>query len=396
MKPIFVLFIFLFSGFSFARGVLPKAGMWRLELTYPHGKIPFLIEFEPGKRQWNAVLINGKEQIILDEIKATDKKWIIPLGTYSTTLELNFLSRTDVKGEFIAPGKPPVPVIGSFGGYRRFPRPKKDPSITLSGKWSTVLVDDQGGKTEAIALFEQTGQTLNATILTPSGDYRYMDGYVEGDEFKVAGFDGVFHFLFEGKLAGKKLSGQLISRKLTTFTAELNPKAELPSALEHTKAGEIQFKFKDTTGKEISLSDPRFQNKPVILQIFGSWCPNCIDETAFLNDWYKKTGGQKVELISLAFERLDSEASALKQLQRFVKKRDVAYPMLLAGSTDQEKPMDKIPTLTGFMAFPTTIFLNEKHQVKKIHAGFMGPGTGVYYSQFQQFFHETIKELAKE
>jgi hypothetical protein len=32
-------------------------------------------------------------------------------------------------------------------------------------------------------------------------------------------------------------------------------------------------------------------------------------------------------------------------------------------------------------------------QVKKIHTGFSGPGTGVYYAQFKEDFNETVNEL---
>ncbi len=38
--------------------------------------------------------------------------------------------------------------------------------------------------------------------------------------------------------------------------------------------------------------------------------------------------------------------------------------------------------LNGISSFPTTIFIDKKGMVRKIHTGFYGPGTGDYYADY--------------
>jgi hypothetical protein len=52
--------------------------------------------------------------------------------------------------------------------------------------------------------------------------------------------------------------------------------------------------------------------------------------------------------------------------------------------------------LNGIKAFPTLIIIGKGGDVRHIHTGFTGPGTGVYYQQFQQRFNELLNELLAE
>jgi hypothetical protein len=52
--------------------------------------------------------------------------------------------------------------------------------------------------------------------------------------------------------------------------------------------------------------------------------------------------------------------------------------------------------LNSVIAFPTTIFIGKDGKVKKIHTGFTGPSTGIYYYQFKEHFNETVNELLAE
>ena len=42
------------------------------------------------------------------------------------------------------------------------------------------------------------------------------------------------------------------------------------------------FSFPDLNGKVVSNTDSRFRGKVVLINITGSWCPNCHDEAPFL------------------------------------------------------------------------------------------------------------------
>lgn len=400
MMRLCCLALILSTAFSaMARGVRPKSGMWRFELRYPNVSIPFLVELEPTRKGWQGVLINGAERIPLNNIYVSKGRWIVPLQTYQNHLELHINSRSSISGYFVKTAKSPdekIPLRGTHGAFRRFNRSNEKPTIALTGKWSMEIVTADGGKSQAIALFDQTGSTLKASILTPSGDYRYINGVVSGNEFETAAFDGVFNFLFKGKLEGDTLTGVIASKTESKFTAKRDPNAALPDPYKQTTVEGINFSMPDSlTGKTVSLTDPVFKDKPVVIQIFGTWCPNCMDELAFLAPWYQDNKQRGIEVLALSFERAPTADAAKKHLAMVVKKREIPYPVLVAGTSSDDKPETKLPGIKNFLSFPTTIFLNKQHQVYKVHTGFNGPGTGIYYDEFKKSFNATVDELLK-
>jgi len=393
----FVMLLLMVSFAHARRSAGPKAGVWRFELKYPNKvDVPFLLELEPGRKGWGATLINGKERLDLEPIQVSKGKWIVALQTYENYLEFTELSPNRIHGFFVKPNRKPeerIPLEGRPGTFRRFDRSTKSATISLSGQWAMELTDAAGKKTQAIALFDQSGNSLQASIMTPTGDYRYIDGYVSENEFETGAFDGVYNFVFRGKLDGKTLKGELASKSISTFTAVRDGRAKLPDPMKQTQVESINFSFLDLNGKTVSLGD--FAGKPVVIQIFGSWCPNCIDELGFLAPWYERNKSRGVEVIALSFERALSQEEAFKHLKMVAKKRKIPYPVLLAGATADDSPATKLPGIKNFMSFPTTIFLNRKHQVHKVHAGFNGPGTGLHYNEFQKMFEQSILEIEK-
>ena len=45
------------------------------------------------------------------------------------------------------------------------------------------------------------------------------------------------------------------------------------------------------------------------------------------------------------------------------------------------------------MAFPTTLFLSKDNKLKKVHTGFSGQATGVFFKKFQDEFESILLEL---
>jgi thiol-disulfide isomerase/thioredoxin len=159
----------------------------------------------------------------------------------------------------------------------------------------------------------------------------------------------------------------------------------------------IGFRFPDLDSQLVSLNDMRFRDKAVVIQIMGSWCPNCMDETAFLSEYYRNNRQRGIEMIALAYEYSTDFQRARKSLMKFRDKFDVQYPMLITGVTsgDSLKTEKTLPQLTPIKAFPTTIFVGRDGKVKKIHAGFYGPGSGPYYEAYKKEFEETLQALLK-
>ena len=144
----------------------------------------------------------------------------------------------------------------------------------------------------------------------------------------------------------------------------------------------VEFVFEDMDGETVSLSDPQFADKVVIVQIMGSWCPNCKDETAYLVSLYNRLHEQGLEVVSLAFEKSDNRETNLRSLKRLRDHFNVPYPILLAGMASKMEAAEKLPMLNHVLSFPTTVYIDRSGEVRRVHTGFSGPGTGEYYSEF--------------
>ena len=132
----------------------------------------------------------------------------------------------------------------------------------------------------------------------------------------------------------------------------------------------------------------------------GTWCPNCLDESKYFANYYEgsKAQGDDFEIIALAFEYAKTEAIAFDRIKRLKDKIDIQYPILLAqyGTSDKVKAQEKLPMLNHVLSYPTSIFIDKKGKVRKIHTGFNGPATGEKYSEFKEEFESFVALLLSE
>jgi len=269
----------------------------------------------------------------------------------------------------------------------------------ISGRWLAIFTNGNDRDT-TIGEFKQADNMLTGTFLTTTGDYRYLEGTVSGNKLYLSSFDGGHAFLFTATIKDNNTieNGKFGSDR---WTAVKNENAELPDAYSLTvlKPGykKLAFTFKDINGKEVSLSDNIFKNKVVIVQFMGSWCPNCMDETAYLVNYYKKYHAKGVEVVGLAYERTTDFARSQKTLSQLKDRFNIPYPLLITGYTSAKgEPLKSMPMLADFKAFPTTIIIDKKGDVRKIHTGFSGPGTGGHYTEFINEFEKLTDDLLAE
>jgi hypothetical protein len=105
-----------------------------------------------------------------------------------------------------------------------------------------------------------------------------------------------------------------------------------------------------------------------------------------------------VEVVGLAYEYSEDWNRSKASVQKFKDRFDVQYPLLITGVTvnDSLRTEKTLPQLTPIRSFPSTIFINKKGAVVKIHAGFAGPGTGQHYENLKKEFNATVDALLKQ
>jgi peroxiredoxin len=292
------------------------------------------------------------------------------------------------------------------GAMSRIPQATGREKFNISGRWAFEFQRPDGSWRPAVAEWSQKGNKIKGTIINPSGDYRFLEGAVWDNQLYVTAFDGAHIYAFQATLTNDSTieQGIFFSGKAPgdAFRGRRDPEAKLPelAPVSGMKPGQntLSFRFPDTDSNFVSLTDARFKNKVVVVQLMGSWCPNCMDETKFLSDFYNGQKKKDVEIISLAYElSTDFHRSSLS-LRKFKDRFGVQYPMLITGarSVDAEKAAKTLPQLTDIKYFPTTIFIDKKGKVRKVHNGFYGPGAKEYHDAYKKEFFEMIEELQGE
>lgn len=388
---------------------LVKSGIWRATLLREGRSLPFQLEIQPNpdKSTYTAYAINGRERLKLDTAYFQNDSLVLPMVLFDSKIIAKPINNQLV-GRYVrySLGKEvgALPFKAEAGVTHRFSKNPAPTSVKLAPKWSLEFKKpDIAEVAKAIAIFEQNGNQVLGSILTPTGDYRYLVGEIAGDSLFLSTFDGSNSFLLKARLLSDgTLKGEFWSgfKGYKTLTARVDPSASLPDAskLTYLKPGyeSIDFSFPDANGKQRSLKDPEFKNKVVILQILGSWCPNCMDETNFLAPWYRKNKNRGIEIVGLAFESSDQLSASAPKLKRMTQRFAVDYPILLAGANNKESQSKALPMLNNIMSFPTTLILDKKGKTRYIHTGFSGPGTAKYYEEFVDEFNQLIDKLVAE
>ncbi|WP_232058439.1 peroxiredoxin family protein [Nibribacter ruber] len=381
------------------------AGPWRGTIEVSGHTMPFnfTVAEENGKQV--AYLVNGEEKILIDEITFDQDSVRLQMHIFDATLHAK-VDKGQLTGRWERRDQAQpysLPFAAEHGKTNRFVEKPAKADVDISGKWEVLFQGEEGNSYPAIGEFTQNGNTLTGTFLTPTGDYRFLQGQVAGKEIGLSTFDGSHAYLFTAEAQpDQTLKGDFYVGLAghETWTAKRNENFELPSAdtLTHLKPGydKLSFAFPDLEGKQVSLEDPKFKGKPVVVQIFGSWCPNCMDETAFLAPWYAKNKSRGVEIIGLGYELSPEFAKAQTRISKMKDRFDVEYTLLVAGTKDKELVAKSLPALSKVVSFPTTIFIDKHGKVRRIHTGFSGPGTGKYYETFVKEFNQTIDKLVAE
>jgi len=402
-KLLLLPILLLIFGCNLNRPDALQEGVWRAELQLTETEVlPF--NFEVTSRD-ALKIFNGDEVIMVTDINYSNDTVVIKAPVFEGYIEAIVKDGT-LKGDFIKESLDRVvPFSAEIGNKTRFELETETPSQNITGNWETIFSpNSKEDRYIAKGTFEQNGTMVTGTFRTTTGDYRYLEGVMDGNTMKLSTFDGAHAFLFTAQVNDSTMTGKFYSGNHweEPFIAKRNDNYELPNANDLTFLNEgyddLEFTFPDADGNQISLSDARFESKVVVVQIMGTWCPNCLDESKYYSEFYNSNVEKDIEFVALAFEYAKTQEKAFSSIKRLKDNIGIQYPILLAqyGSSDKAEAQEKLPMLNHVLSYPTSIFIDKKGKVRKIHTGFNGPATGEKFVEFKTEFTEFLDEFLEE
>ncbi len=395
----------------------PLVGEWRAVLTSPGGELPFTLQVtqDPQDDSLRAVAVTGKEGVPFSGATVEGANVVLHFDWYDSEITARLKNRgKSLEGEWrktVPGGDSRLPFRAELEDRRRFlpiteagEAPGAAAAVeSVSGIWQVEFTDEDGSE-PAQGEFQQEGERVLGTFLTPTGDYRFLEGSYEDGVLRLSTFDGAHAFLFEARAQEDgSLTGDFWSRDSyhATWTGRRQEaETSLPDAWSQVgltnQDGRFAFSFPDLEGQVVSSTDPLFRGRVVLINIFGSWCPNCNDEAPLLADWYRQYRDKGLEIVGLAYEFSGDPERDGVMVRRFQERYRIEYPLLLAGTSDKAEAAETLPDLTAVLSFPTTLFIGRDGKVRRIHSGFSGPGTGRHYGELVAELTTTLRELLAE
>jgi thiol-disulfide isomerase/thioredoxin len=382
----------------------PTVGRYRAVLELPGGATPIGLEVAKEQERFVLYLVNGRERTRVSNVRVENSELFAVFPGYENSLRAS-MRRDALDGTITlikAGGKEQViPFQAQLGETHRFYTDAQTDSATVAGRWEATLTNEKGVTSKAVALLDQQGDHVTGTVMTPTGDHRFLEGQVRGNELQLSTFAGGLAYLYRlklnpsGDLEGDYWQGLASHEKVV---AKRNDAATLAGAGPQTtlKSEKFAFTFADVAGKPVSLSDERFRGKVVLVTLGGSWCPNCHDEAMFLVPFYREYRDRGFEIIALMFERHGQFEKAASAVRGYRNDLGIEFTTLIAGLSETDQASEALPSLSGIYGFPTTIFVDRKGAVRDIHIGFSGPATGRHYDEYVAEFRNKVDSLLAE
>ena len=348
-------------------------------------------------------IYNHKEIVDMKKIVYTKDSFLIKSPVFEGYIKAK-KSSVDMEGYFFNNSLDRKIKFKAYPGHERFKLKNSSINYNFSGKWKVVFNPGELGEYNAIGMFDQEGYKISGTFRTTTGDYGFMEGISEENSIKLSTFNGAHSYLFKGQLEENTISGFFYRGNYNKipFIANRNQNFRLPSpnslTVINNHYNKFDFSFEDNKGRVVADTDQRFNNKVLVVQIMGTWCPNCLDETTFISEFINENNYKDLEFVSLAFEYAKTKEKAIYNINKLKDRFNIKYPILLAqfGTSNKVEAQKKIPALKQVISYPTLIFIDKKKNIRSIHTGFNGPATGEKYENFKKEFEELVIKLLNE
>ncbi|MBL8801640.1 MAG: TlpA family protein disulfide reductase [Planctomycetes bacterium] len=410
-----------------------ELGNWRAHLVSPGGELRFdLVLLRAENGAWRAQVRNEPEVLDVPSVAWSDERRELTLEF--PHYDSRITASADADGDELAgvwrkrkgadkwsemrfaarryqPYEGRSLPIDEPGRLEQAAWPNDASQPSFFGTWRAQFASDSAPsvavwrKLDRRSTSAATGADFSGTFLTTLGDYRFLAGRFNfpAEQLTLSCFDGAHAFLFkaklleDGSLAGDFWSGDAWH---DTWTAVRDDQARLPDPFGLTKLKDgvklDELAFPDLEGVSRKLGEAQFAGKARVVQLFGTWCPNCNDETRYLAELHERYGARGLSILGLAFELTGDFTRDSGQVRKYATHHKIRYPLLVAGVSDKQKASERFPLLDKVRAYPTTLFVDSKGDVRAVHQGFSGPATGAAHLKLREDFERLIETLLAE
>jgi len=373
---------------------VPPSGTWDAGIVVAGVLIPFRFELRVASDRASGAFFNGDERVPSTDGSFQGSSLSLRFAQYASSLQAKW-SDGHLTGAYGRAGQPAY----AFQAKPHSAAPPANRQVpSIAGQWEIEVKSPKG---EAAWRFfvRQSGAEVTASILRVDGDTGALSGRYQDGKFVLSHFSGARPLLLEVTPAADG-SLSLLQNGKTQYTALKTSQArakKLPLPADPSRwtsvkdpSQPLRFSARDLDGKTVTESDARFKGKVVLVNVMGSWCPNCHDEAPFLEELYRTYKSRGLEIVALSFE--DSEQ--LKdpaRLRAFIAAYGIEYTVLLGGEPSEVSA--KLPQAVNLSTWPATFFVARSGLVQGAHAGFAGKATGAAHEQLKAELRATVERL---
>lgn len=399
-----------------APAVHTSRNRWQAVLHYDSLQVPFMFAWSGPATQPVLALYNGVDSIISTRVVRTGDSVVVHFD------HLAALLRGVITG-----GSPGDSRGRAFAGWWVTPRRGDSVRVTaepqssapvpadanatqrtapdVHGTWLLPVSSAKGEKAWRLVVTQQ-GAEVTATVLRVDGDAGAHVGRWQDSVFRLSHFDGTRPGVLElrphsdGALHVTQRSPRGPARVYVAWReAERVARGlEAPADVRtftgvRDSTARFTFDFPDLEGRRVSDRDARFAGKVVVVNVTGTWCPNCHDEAPFLTALYAEYGARGLEVVALDFEDAE-ELQDLARVRAFVRRYGVTYPYLIAGTPREVAA--RIPLAVNLNTWPATFFLGRDGRVRAVRTGFAAKSSGPHHDAMVADYRAIVERLLAE
>jgi len=376
-----------------------KSGNWEGKIQYDSVTVPFNFEVSDSDDRLSITIINCDEEIKLTNISTRNDSLFIPLGVFDAQLVVK-TGENEMNGYWQKNYRDSKEEFRAYYNKERFNKNKAS-STQVTKKWQMTFKPGEMSAYQGIGLWKHEGNKVKGTIMTGVSDFRYFEGVVYGDSLIASSFDGAHAFLIKGKKQDDKWTGKFhfdngyaeewIAQ--TDDNAAIEPQYTTIKPKTHRPFYDILAAGSGGVG---AIDESKYFNKVLIIQLFGTWCPNSWDATRFLKEWYADNRDKDVEILAATYEPNFSQEYGQERIEAYRNNLDIEYDIVLGGRLSKSQAALAFPFMSKIEAFPTLIIVDKDGFVHSVFNYFNGPATGEYYEAFKIQFEEVIERLLAE